>query len=453
MPIRDRTSDPGINRARPSISRRDFFGLAAAGASVRREIAAGATTFVTMAYIIAVNPAILAAAGIPAGPSMVATVATAVAGTLTMGLYANRPFAIAPYMGENAFVAFTVVRMLGFSWQTALGAVFLAGVLFIALTAAHVRQWLLDAIPIGLRHAFAAGIGLFLAFVGLNESGLVTLGVAGAPVRIGNLATPEAAVALISLALICALTVRRLPGAILIGIVGATFAGLAFGAVKAPAAWIGTPPNPMPIVFALDLRGALSLRAAGVTLIIFTMALVDTMGTLVGLAAQAELLDERGHLPQIERPMMADAVATTFAALAGTTTAGAFVESAAGIAAGGRTGLTAVVVAALFALSLPFAPFVTAIPAAACGPALIVIGAMSLAPIVKIDFADFAEAIPAFAVIALMAFTYNIGIGIAAGFILYALCKTAAGKIGDLKPGLWFLAGLSVLFFIFYPYH
>jgi AGZA family xanthine/uracil permease-like MFS transporter len=453
MPIRDRAPDPAINRMRAPARRRDFFGLAAAGTSARREIAAGATTFVTMAYIIAVNPAILAAAGIPAGPSMVATVATAVFGTLLMGLYANRPFAIAPYMGENAFVAFTVVRMLGFSWQTALGAVFLAGVLFIALTAARVRQWLLDAIPIGLRRAFAAGIGLFLAFVGLNESGLVTLGVPGTPVRIGNLASPGAAVALISLALICVLTIRRVPGAILLGIVGATFAGFAIGAARLPAAWVGMPPNPMPLVFALDIRGALTWRAAGVTLIIFTMALVDTMGTLVGLAAQAGLLDDRGHLPQIERPMMADAFATTFAALAGTTTAGAYVESAAGIAAGGRTGLTAVVAAALFAISLPFAPFVAAIPAAACGPALIVVGAMSLAPIVKMDFADPAESIPAFAVIALMAFTYNIGIGVAAGFILYTLCKTAAGKIGEIRPGLWFLTGLSALFFIFYPYH
>ena len=453
MSAHDRPVRPSSRANPPARTRHDFFGLAAAGTTARREIVAGVTTFVTMAYIIAVNPAILAAAGIPAGPSMVATVATAVFGTLVMGLYANRPFAIAPYMGENAFVAFTVVRMLGFRWQTALGAVFVAGLLFIALTAARVRQWLLDSIPPGLRHACAAGIGLFLAFVGLNESGLVALGVAGAPVRLGNLATPEAAVALISLALICALTIRRTPGAILIGIVGATLAALAMGVAKPPAAWLGMPPNPAPIVFALDLKGALSWPAAGVTLIIFTMALVDTMGTLAGLAAQAGFLDDAGRLPQIERPMLADALATTFAALAGTTTAGAYVESAAGIAAGGRTGLTAVVTAALFAGALFFAPFVAAIPPAACAPALIVIGAISLAPVARIDFADFTELLPAFAVIALMVFTYNIGIGITAGFILYTLSKTAAGRGAEVKPGLWFLAGLSILFFIFYPYH
>ena len=430
----------------------DFFGLEAAGTTVGREIIAGVTTFVTMAYVIAVNPAILAAAGIPAGPAMVATIATAVFGTLVMGLYANRPFAIAPYMGENAFIAFTVVRTLGFRWQTALGAVFLAGLLFIALTVARIRQWMLDAVPLGLRYSFAVGIGLFLTFIGLNETGIVALGVTGAPVKIGNLASPAVLVAIFGFVLTAILMIRRVPGAILIGILAATFVAFAAGVAKPPATWIGLPPNPAPIILKLDIHGALSWGFFGVLLTIFTMALIDTMGTLVGLSARAGFLDENGQLPQIERPMLADALATAFAGLAGTTTAGAYIESAAGVAAGGRTGLTSVVTAMLFALALFFAPFVTAIPPQAYGPALIVVGALIVAPITKINFDDYTELIPAFSVIALMTFTYNIGIGITAGFILYPLFKAAAGRWREIRPGLWVLAALSMLFYIFYPY-
>jgi len=429
-----------------------FFGFEAAGTNLRRELLAGVTTFVTMAYIVAVNPAILKVAGIPEGPSMVATVMTAMFGTLVMGLYANRPFAIAPYMGENAFVAYTVVRVLGFRWQAALGAVFIAGVLFTLLTFARVRQWMIEAVPPGLRFSFAAGIGLFLAFIGLNEAGIVTLGIAGAPVRIGALNSAPAMVAIFGFVAIAMLTLWRVPGAILIGILLASAAAFALGVASLPLRWVSAPPSPAPILFKLDLSAAFGWSFFGVLLTIFVMALVDTMGTLVGVSERAGLLDEQGHLPQIERPMMADALATTFAALVGTTTAGAFIESAAGVSVGGRTGMTAVVTAMLFGVSLFFAPTVTAIPPQAYGPALVIVGAMMIAPIRKIDFDDYTELLPAFAIIALMSFTYNIGAGITAGFVLYPWFKVAAGRGREIRPGLWVLNVLSTMFFVFYPY-
>jgi adenine/guanine/hypoxanthine permease len=429
-----------------------FFGFEAAGTSLRREVLAGITTFVTMAYIVAVNPAILKAAGIPEGPSMVATVMTAIFGTLVMGLYANRPFAIAPYMGENAFVAYTVVRVLGFRWQAALGAVFVAGVLFTLLTVARVRQWIVEAVPPGLRFSFAAGIGLFLAFIGLNEAGLVTLGVAGAPVKLGALNSAPAMVAIFGFVSIAMLTLWRVPGAILIGILLASAAAFALGVGSLPPRWISAPPSPAPILFKLDLSAAFGWGFFGVLLTIFVMALVDTMGTLVGVSERAGLLDEEGHLPQIERPMLADALATTFAALVGTTTAGAFIESAAGVSVGGRTGMTAVVTAMLFGMSSFFAPTVTAVPPQAYGPALVIVGAIMIAPIRKIDFDDYTELLPAFAIIGLMSFTYNIGAGITAGFVLYPWFKVAAGRGREIRPGLWVLNILTTLFFVFYPY-
>jgi adenine/guanine/hypoxanthine permease len=429
-----------------------YFGLEQAGTTVRREVLAGVTTFVTMSYIIAINPAILKTAGIPEGPSMVATVMTAMFGTLIMGLYANRPFAIAPYMGENAFVAYTVVKVLGYKWETAIAAVFLAGVMFTLLTVARIRQWMVDALPPGLSYSFGVGIGLFLTFIGLNESGIVTVGVPGAPVRLGNLAAPSAEIAVLSFVLIAVLMIRRVPGAILLGILISAAIAFATGVAKPPAEWVSMPPNPAPIMFKLDLHGALSVGFFGVLLSIFVMALVDTMGSLIGVSARAGFLDADGSLPRIERPMLADALATMFAGLAGTTTAGAYIESASGVQVGGRTGLTAVVVAALFGVSLFFAPLVAAIPAAAYAPALIIVGAMMITPVLKIDFDDYTELIPAFTVIALMSFTYNIGVGITAGLVLYPFFKLAAGRWREIHAGLWMLCALSILFYIFYPY-
>ncbi|RKY73768.1 MAG: NCS2 family permease, partial [Candidatus Latescibacterota bacterium] len=412
----------------------------------------GVTTFLTMAYIIIVNPAILQAAGIPKGPSMVATILSAAFGTLVMGFYANRPFAIAPYMGENAFIAYTVVKILGYSWQTALGAIFIGGLLFTVLTVLRVRTWLVEAIPQSLKYSFAVGIGLFLTFIGLNDSGIVRLGVPGAPVKVGDLGSPSALLAVLGFVLMAALLVKRVRAAILISILSVTALSFVLGVTKAPESLVSLPPSLSPIFLKLDVLGALTWGFFAVILTVFVMDFVDTMGTLIGLSARAGLLDERGNLPQIERPMLADALATVVGALLGTTTTGTYIESAAGIEAGGRTGLTAVVVALLFLLSLFFAPLFTSVPPHAYGPALIMVGLMMLEPIRRIDFSDYTELVPAFAVVALMSFTYNLGVGMTAGFVLYPLLKTLAGRAKEVPAGAWVLGGLSLLFYIFYPY-
>ncbi|RKY62697.1 MAG: NCS2 family permease [Candidatus Latescibacterota bacterium] len=429
-----------------------MFRLREHGTDPRTEVLAGATTFLTMAYIIIVNPAILQAAGIPKGPSMVATILSAAFGTLVMGFYANRPFAIAPYMGENAFIAYTVVKVLGYSWQTALGAIFIGGLLFTVLTVLRVRTWLVEAIPQSLKYSFAVGIGLFLTFIGLNDAGIVRLGVPGAPVKVGDLGSPAALLAVLGFVLMAALLVKRVRAAILISILSVTALSFVLGVTKAPESLVSLPPSLSPIFLKLDVLGALTWGFFAVILTVFVMDFVDTMGTLIGLSARAGLLDERGNLPQIERPMLADALATVVGALLGTTTTGTYIESAAGIEAGGRTGLTAVVVALLFLLSLFFAPLFTSVPPHAYGPALIMVGLMMLEPIRRIDFSDYTELVPAFAVVALMSFTYNLGVGMTAGFVLYPLLKTLAGRAKEVPAGAWVLGGLSLLFYIFYPY-
>ena len=430
-----------------------YFRFEEFGTNWRTEVLAGITTFITMAYIIVVNPAILQAAGIPKGPSMVATVLTAFVGTFLMGVYANRPFAIAPYMGENAFIAYTVVKVLGYSWQTALGAVFLGGVLFTLLTVLKLRSWLAEAIPQCLKHSFAVGIGLFLTFIGLTETGLVTAGAPGAsPVQIGHVTQTPQLLAILGFFTISILMVYRVRGAILLGIVATTVIAYLLGAASLPSKFISTPPGLGPIFLKLDIAGALTWGFFGVVLTVFVMDFVDTLGTLVGVSARAGLLDENGNLPEIEKPMLADALATVVAALLGTSTAGTYIESAAGVEEGGRTGFTAVVVSLLFLLSLFFAPFFTSIPAFAYGPALIIVGILMLQSISKLATQDLTEFIPSFAVITLMSFTYNIGVGITAGFVLYPFFKLITGRRREVPAGLWVLGALSLLFYIFYPY-
>ncbi len=431
---------------------RRYFQLDELGTSVKQEIIAGVTTFVTMAYIIVVNPKILEAAGMPFGPSMVATILSAFFGTLAMGLYARRPFAIAPYMGENAFVAFTVVKVLGYTWQTALGAIFISGVLFTLLTLFKLRSWLANAIPQSLKVAFAVGIGLFLTFIGLNETGIVRVGTPGAPVRVGNLADPAVLLAIFGFLLIGFFMIRKIKGAILLGILTTTFLSFPLHVAKVPTRWVSLPPNLSPVFLKLDIGGALTWGFFAVMLTVFVMDFLDTIGTLIGVSYKAGLLDENGNLPEIEKPMLCDALATVVGALLGTTTTGTYIESATGVEAGGRSGLTAVVVAFLFLLALFFAPFFTAIPPAAYGPALIIVGLLMIAPISDIRFDDLTEAIPAFATLVLMSFTYNLGIGMTAGFVLYPLVKIAAGRGREIHGGLWILFGFSALFFLFYPY-
>jgi AGZA family xanthine/uracil permease-like MFS transporter len=429
-----------------------YFHLDELGSSLKQEATAGLTTFLTMAYIIVVNPKILEAAGMPFGPSMVATIISASFGTLLMGVYAKRPFAIAPYMGENAFIAYTVVKVMGYSWQTALGAVFISGVLFTILTALKIRSWLANAIPESLKIGFAVGIGLYLSFIGLMETGIVRLGIEGVPVRVGDFGDPTVLLAVLGFLLIGFLMIKRVNGAILLGILVVTILALILGVIPLPEKWVSLPPDPGPIFLKLDIAGALTWGMISVILIVFVMAFLDTLGTLIALAFRANLLDENGNLPEIEKPMMTDAISTVVASLLGTTTTGAYIESATGIAAGGKTGLTAIVVGFLFLLTLFFAPFLSAIPSFAYGPSLIVVGVLMIAPITKLKFDDLSEVIPVFCIIVMMSFTYNLGIGMTAGFVVYPLFKVLSGRLKEVKPGLWMLAILSLLFFVFYPY-
>lgn len=429
-----------------------YFNLDELNTTIKQEIIAGVTTFVTMAYIIIVNPKILEVAGIPFGPSMVATILSAFFGTLAMGVYAKRPFAIAPYMGENAFVAYTVVKVLGYSWQTAIGAIFIGGVLFTLLTLFKIRGWLANAIPQSLKIAFAVGIGFFLAFIGLNETGIVKLGVPGAPVNVGNFLQPTILLSIFGFILISILMIKKVNGSILIGIISVTILGIIFVQTPLPHKWISMPPDISPIFLQLDIKGALSWGFFAVILTVFVMDFVDTMGTLIGVSYKANLLDENGNLPEIEKPMLCDATATVVGALLGTTTTGTFIESATGIEAGGRSGLTAVVTAFLFLTALFFSPVFAIIPAYAYGTALIIVGVLMLSPIKNLNFNDLTEVIPAFITISLMSFTYNLGIGMTAGFVTYPLLKTISGKIKEIHFGMWVLFCLSVMFYVFYPY-
>jgi len=418
----------------------------------KQETLAGIATFLTMAYIIVVNPAILEAAGIPKGPSVTATILSAAFGTLIMGVYAKRPFAIAPYMGENAFIAFTVVKVLGVPWQTALGAIFIAGLLFTGLTLFKVRSWLASTLPQSLKYSFSVGIGLFLTFIGLNETGIVALGVPGAPVSLGKLSQPTTLLAIFGFLLIIWLIVRKVKGAIIIGIISTTALSIIVGITPLPKAFVSMPPGLGDIALQLNITDALSLKNLPIALIIFIMAFVDTVGTLIGLSARAGLLDKQGNLPEIEKPMLADAVANLVAPLLGTTTTGAYIESAAGITEGGRTGFTALVVAGLFLMALFFAPILTMVPPHAYGIALVVIGIFMLSPIKQIDLEDYTELVPAFLTIVLMIFTYNIGVGMTAGLLVYPVLKTISGRRSEVPAGMWVFAAISLLFYFFYPY-
>lgn len=427
----------------------EFFKLDELGTDWKTETIAGTTTFLTMAYIIIVNPAILAAAGIPKAPSMVATILAAFFGTMLMGVYAKRPFAIAPYMGENAFIAYTVTGVLGYSWQTALGAIFIGGVLFTILTLAGARSWLAKSVPGSLKIAFAVGIGFFLCFIGLNDTGIVTLGTPGAPVMMGDISSTSALLSIAGLFLMIFLLAKKIKGALLIGILTVTAAAFATGAAPVPSGIAAMPPSIGPIFLKFNLAGALTWGFISVLLTVFVMDFVDTMGTLLGLSHRAKLLNEQGNLPEMEKPMLCDALATVAGACLGTTTTGAYLESAAGIEEGGKSGFTAVVTAALFLLALFFTPILTAVPACAYGPVLIVVGMLMLKPIIDLKFDDMTELAPAFLTIVLMSFTYNLGIGMTAGLLTWPLFKTLTGRHREVPKGLWILSALSLAYYLF----
>src|SRR5438128_1255026 len=370
-----------------------------------------------MAYIIVVNPAILQVAGIPRVPSTVATILTAVFGSLLMGLYANRPIAVAPYMGENAFIAFGLAT-LGISWQLRLGAVFVSGLAFVLITLLRLRTWLANSISPSLKHSFAVGIGLFLAFIGLYETGIVTSGAPAVPVKLGNLRELPVLLALAGFLVMAVLICRGVRGAILIGMVLTGLAGYLLGLGSAPTEFFALPFTGAyrldAVALQLDVLGVLKLTFLPVLLTLFLMSFLDTLGTLVAVGAAGDMLDAQGNFPEIERPMMVDALSCMFGALVGTSTSGAYIESATGIKDGARTGLAAVTTAVLFAASLFFLPLIEPLQQLrfAYGPALVAVGMLMLGSVTKIDFADLTEVVPAFATIAMMVFTYNIANGL-----------------------------------------
>jgi AGZA family xanthine/uracil permease-like MFS transporter len=369
-----------------------------------------------------------------------------------MGLYAKRPFAIATYMGENAFVAFTVVKSMGFTWQAALGATFVSGAIFAVLTMLHIRQWLINAIPHELKIAFGVGVGLFLMFIGCNETGLVRLGVPGAPVQVGHLTDPSVILAIVGFLLMAVMMIRGIRGAIFFGILLTTLIAVVTGHLTFPTVWFSLPPSIMPTMGQLDIMGSLRWEFFPILLTMLVLIFVDTMGSLIGVSYKAKLLDENGNLPEIEKPMLCDSIATMIGAYLGTTTSGAFIESAAGIQAGGKTGFTSVVTALLFLVALLFVPLFTVVPAYAYGPALILVGLLMISPIKELDFDNLTDIIPVLLTVGLMSFTYNLGIGMTAGFVCHPLLKLASGKAKDVSPGMWVLFVMSLLFFIFYPY-
>ena len=429
-----------------------LFRLEASGTTVRREVMAGITTFLAMAYIIFVQPAVLSAAGMDFGAVMVATCLASALATLLMGLLANYPIAVAPAMGHNFFFAFTVCVAMQVPWRIALGAVAIAGLLFILTATVGLRERLIVAIPASLKHAMAVGIGLLVALIGLQWGGLI-VDSPGTLVTLGRLSAAPALLTVFGLLVVGVLLARGVPGALLIGMFASTVAGLAFGLVKYQGL-VGRPPSIAPTLFQLEIAGALAAPMLPVILIFFFLALFDSVGTLIGVASQAGLLRE-GTLPRARQALLADAVGTVAGASLGTSTVTAYIESSTGVSAGGRTGLANVVTAVLFLLSLFFHPLVRMIgggyPAGGTlvlypvvAPALVLVGTLMIGGVREIAWDDLTEAIPAFLTMILMPFTVSITEGIAFGFISYAVLKLATGRGREVHPLVYACAGLFV---------
>lgn len=426
-----------------------FFKLEENQTTVRVELFAGLTTFLTMAYIIFVNPDILAAAGMDKGAVFVATCIAAAVGTLIMGLHANYPIALAPGMGLNAFFAFVVVKGMGVSWQIALAAVCLSGILFLILSVLPVRAWIINSIPRSQKLSIAAGIGLFLGFIGLKSAGIV----ADHPatfVTVGQLTSMPVILAVLGFVVMVALDYRRITGSIIIGILLVALAGALLGVSKPPPAIVDMPPSIAPTFLALDFGGLFQLGTATLLIIVLSFLLVDlfdTAGTLIGVAHQANMLDESGNLPRLGPALIADSSATVVGALVGTSSTTSYIESASGVRAGGRTGLTAVAAACLFLLALFFAPLATSIPAFATAPAIVLVACMMARGLAEIDWDDVTEFAPAVVTALSMPLTFSIATGIGLGFISYVAIKLVCGRLSDVSGAMWLIAAVFLVYF------
>ena len=430
-----------------------YFGLSAHGTTARTEILAGFTTFLTMVYIVLVNPAILGDAGMPIAAVAAATCLAAGVGSLLMGLASNYPLALAPGMGLNAYFTYTVVKGMGVPWETALGCVFLSGAAFLLLTLVGVRQLIVNAIPRSLFAAVAGGVGLFIAFIGLKDAGVIVSNPATS-VGLGDLTSPTAALSLAGLVLIAVLQAWRVKAAILIGILAVAAASWLLGLVHpAPVAYDLR--DLSATAFKLDIPGALNLKGsfgAGLIEIVFVFLFVDlfdNVGTLVAVTKKAGLVEADGNIPRLRRILLADSVATMVGAVAGTSTVTSYIESAAGVTAGGRTGLTSVVVGLLFLVTLLLAPWVRFIPAAATAPALILVGALMIGAVAEVDWNDPTLAVPAFLVLVTIPLTYSIANGLAFGITAYALLQLLTGRA---RPKDWLMYVLAALFILRFVY-
>ncbi|MBZ9568205.1 NCS2 family permease [Modicisalibacter tunisiensis] len=425
----------------------NYFKLDEHDTTIRREVIGGITTFLTMAYIIFVNPSVLSQAGMDQGAVFVATCLAAAIGCLIMGAWANYPVALAPGMGLNAFFTYTVVMGMGKSWEVALGAVFLSGVTFFLLSIFRIREWIINSIPISLRLGIAAGIGLFLAIIALENAGIIVEHPATL-VTLGDLSQPPALYTLAGFFVITALSYLRVTGAVMIGILGVTVVGILLGHNQF-GGLVSMPPSVGPVLFHLDIAGALDVSMLSVIFAFLFVDLFDTAGTLIGVAHRGGLLDEDGKLPRLNRALMADSSATISGALLGTSSTTSYIESASGIAAGGRTGLTAVVVAILFLVSLFFAPLAGSIPAYATAGALLYVAVLMCGSLAHADWDDVTEAAPVLIAALAMPLTYSIANGIALGFISYALIKLLSGRHRDLNPAVVVLSVLFIAKFLF----
>lgn len=424
-----------------------FYQLKANGTTVKTEIIAGITTFLTMAYILSVNPNILSAAGMDKSALFTATAVASIVGTLAMALLAKLPFAQAPGMGMNAFFAFAVVIGMGNSWEFALTAILLEGLIFFVLNALNVRAAIVNAIPNTLKNAISAGIGLFIAFIGLQESKIVINNDATL-VGLGDITTGTALLTLIGLVITAVLLIRKVKGALLIGILVTAVIGIPMG-ITTYSGIVDVPPSPAPLFFKFDFSQIFTFKMLIVTFTFLFVDVFDTVGTLIGVCSKAGMLDANGQIPNVKKAFYADAIGTTSGAIFGTSAVTTYVESAAGVSEGGRTGLTALVTAGCFVLALFFAPLFLSIPAAATAPILILVGLMMLSPIKDIDLEEYAESVPAFICIIAMPLMYSIAHGIALGLISYVLLNMISGKFKKVSIGMYILAVLFILNYIF----
>ncbi len=424
----------------------NYFGLTAHGSSIAQEVNAGLSTFLAMAYITVVNPLILSDAGMDFGAVFVATCAAAAFGCLVMGLVANYPIALAPGMGQNAFFTYAIVLGSGQPWQTALGAVFISGILFILISLSPLRAWLINSIPRNLKLGMAAGIGFFLALIALKNAGIVTASEATL-ITLGDLTSFPAIMGLLGFFVITALAARGFRGAVILGIAATSITGWLSG----QAEFIGfasTPPSIQPVFFQLDIRQALDLSLLSVILTLLLVDLFDTAGTLVGVATRANLVDENGRLHRLDRALLADSSATAVGALLGTSSTTSFVESAAGVESGGRTGLTACAVGLLFLVCLLFAPLAQSVPAYAASAALLFVAGSMAQSLLEIEWQDLTEAAPAVMTALMMPFSFSIADGIGLGFISFVLFKTVSGRKRDIPLALWIIAAVFAAKFV-----